>query len=131
MNKTEILLGILIISLGFFIGMLVKNSLLIDFKEGRIITYDATVNPSCKTNSMGLTINCNDKLYLKKFKGDLRKGGIYIYRKNESTTVVHRLIGCVDYECNTTIFKGDNTLMGELVNKTQILYRVEMIELWR
>ena len=75
---------------------------------------------NCTGDSMGLVMGCNDKLmtYLKndgRFK--IKEGNIYIYEKENGGKVVHRLIKCIGDEC---IFKGDNNLYAETINKSQI-----------
>lgn len=74
-----------------------------------------SVNPvSCLSDSMGLTIGCNDKLLLKPFNESnvLMKGSIYVY-KNPYTgvgTTVHRL---VEFNQTHALFKGDNNAVAD------------------
>lgn len=89
-------------------------------------------NISCKSDSMGLVLNCGDKVELEPFNGNLKVGRIYVFNStkvwNETNmTVIHRFVGCVDEDCNVTIFKGDNNLNAELVKRSDILYEVKKI----
>ena len=95
--------------------------------QGLTINYDTTNTVGCGSDSMGLTLQCNDKLYLHTLSPQeaLTPGSIYIYNNSKhNNTVVHRLILCLDTDCNATIFKGDNNKIGEQVHRKDILYKV-------
>jgi hypothetical protein len=83
----------------------------------------------CNSNSMGLTLPCNTVLYSDVVHPNesLRPGRIYIYQ-GKNQTIVHRLVFCLDLDCNVSIFKGDNNRIGEEVNRSQVLYRVDKAE---
>ena len=88
-----------------------------------------TTNISCESDSMGLSITCGMKAMAEKYEMNesLEIGRIYIYNGTKGT-VVHRLVGCIDSGCNLTIFKGDNNLYSEKVNRSRILYKVARFE---
>jgi len=91
--------------------------------------YDRVSKVSCKSNSMGLTMNCGDAVYETKVKDNdkLIPGDIYIYKKL-NYTVVHRLVYCLDENCSKAVFKGDNNEKGELINRSQVIFKVEKVE---
>lgn len=101
-----------------------------DIKMVDVLDVDKIDKVGCESNSMGMTLNCDDVVYgeyLEEGK-PLDVGGIYVYEKkdfnNETYKVVHRLIKCVDYDCNMTVFKGDANVVGEFVKKEDIIYKV-------
>ena len=106
---------------GFGFGILVKHE--IDRVYG--FSYDAYGTISNETDSMGLTIDPHDKMYYSK-EFDVLPGRIYVYNKSDNW-IVHRLVYCLDDDCNQSVFKGDNNYIGELVNKSNIIYKVEGI----
>lgn len=127
MKYTPIIVISLII--GFSIALLLKGVVMIDFNNIELSTFDKYLTMGCNSSdSMGLVINCNDRLYLTNVSRypNLQIGSIYIYRSG-NITIVHRLVKCVDKDCNVTIFKGDNNPVAEFINKSQILYKVEMV----
>ena len=79
----------------------------------------------CSSNSMGLTMRCGDTLFMNKVQSDekLYIGRVYVYEKINKT-IVHRLVACIDVDCNLTLFKGDNNPVAEFVNKSNITYQV-------
>ena len=92
------------------------------------------------SNSMGLTFDYHNVLTVVDFKQDefLEYGKIYVY-KNNKDMIVHRLVGCADlpfsitnkttpYGCERTIFKGDNNLISEIVDRSDIKYFVTSVE---
>lgn len=81
----------------------------------------------CNSNSMGLTIRCNDKTFGRSINSSerLELGRIYVYKKDENTSVVHRLVYCDDASCQQPVFKGDNNLYAEKINRSQIIYVVD------
>ena len=97
--------------------------------------YDVSSTVGCSSDSMGLSLGCGDVLYGSKVNSSsiLFPGQIYIYRKNSTNTVVHRLVLCLDVGCERAIFKGDNNELAELVNRSDVLYTVDYIKLsnWR
>ena len=89
------------------------------------------VNITCESNSMGLLMPCNSKASVIPYKNELlHLGRIYVYEVNSTYFIIHRLVGCVDKDCNRTIFKGDNNLISELINKSQIKYIVTAINFY-
>jgi len=90
-------------------------------------TYDHYV-VACSSNSMGQVIDCDDLVYIEPV-GKLKLGDIYVYyNEDKNSNVTHRLVYCLDKDCNQTIFKGDNNKVAELVNKSQILGRVKEVK---
>lgn len=82
------------------------------------------INIGCKTNSMHPTLKCGDKLILRNVsdKEKLIASEIYIYRYNNTKTIIHRLIKCLKDSC---IFKGDNNLYADkIVNRSNVLYKL-------
>jgi len=84
---------------------------------------------SNESNSMGVTVDSWDTVRGIDIADDnykLYEGHIYVYKKNQ-TRIIHRLIKCLDPDCNESVFSGDANRIGELVNKSQISYRVSSI----
>lgn len=122
-----LLFGIIICS--FVLGLSIKGGFMMDFDLVELTKWDATGKVGCESDSMGLTLGCNDYLYQKKVTKDerLRLGDIYVYEKpGFNKTVVHRLVQIVDN--HTVLFKGDNNLMAEYVPREHVLYKVEMVK---
>lgn len=97
---------------------------------------------ACTSNSMGSTVSCMDKVYADDTH-ELREGSIYVFRspydENHSSTAIHRLVACTTIDdrivrCSEpsvekVLFKGDANLVADpLVNKSDVLYRVRMVE---
>lgn len=120
------------------LGTILLTSLILAFSQHLyeikrmpiVNSVDVETQVGCKSNSMGLTIKCGDKIYGEYIEKDevLVPGDIYVYDKSENGTaqVVHRLVLCLDDDCNSTVFKGDNNVVAEVVNRSDILYRVIM-----
>lgn len=88
-------------------------------------TLETTIG--CGSDSMGVEYNCGQKIVGEEIKpGDkLYPGMVYVYQKNETLTVIHRLVLCLDEDCNMTVFKGDNNRVADpVVSRDKILYRV-------
>jgi hypothetical protein len=85
---------------------------------------------ACGSNSMGLTLRCGDRAYTEGVgpNDKLWLGRIYIYHHTNKSNTVHRLVYCIDSDCNQSVFKGDNNLVGELVNRSQIISEVLSVE---
>lgn len=99
-------------------------------------TYNAPL--SCETNSMGLTITCGmmDVYSDVRPNETLHVGRIYSYKTEEFMNIncerntqfgcgtydhiIHRLVACLDDDCNRTVFKGDNNPTAEIVNRDRI-----------
>jgi hypothetical protein len=80
---------------------------------------------------MGLTVNCDDEVYISLVKSDdpLYIGYIYTYKDSiDNHSIIHRLVYCLDSDCNSTVFKGDNNQAAELVNRNQIVGRVVSVK---
>ena len=128
--------------LGLFIGFILALSsiaLFVEYAEykeeivlGKTIiqSFDTIGILGCDSNSMGLTLNCRDTVYKQKVDQNetLYLGNIYTYRSWDNVSVIHRLVGCKDPDCNVAIFKGDNNRIVEFVNRSMIEYRVTMVE---
>ena len=130
MNKyTEIILEEL--ARGIIIASFLFLALSMYYNEEDLIFESSKIKTSCATDSMGLVIDCKNKVEIEPYKNEtLKEGSIYIYRSeiNSSKTIIHRLVYCLDSSCNWSIFKGDNNDRGEMVQKSQILYKVKGIE---
>jgi len=90
---------------------------------------DRTLSVACTSDSMGRVVDCKDQLHVSVVKPDDRivLGAIYVYEDlNDYHTVVHRAVYRIDNE--TYVFKGDNNRYGEKVLKTQIKYKVKLVE---
>ena len=128
-KKNNIILGICLISIGFVLALLLKVTIIADFDNVELAKMDGSVRVQCGSDSMGLTFGCGDLLYYTDVKKDeeLVPGNIYIYRKEDGGKVVHRLIECVDVDCELTVFKGDNNAVGELVERNNVLQKIESV----
>jgi len=128
-KQDDIILWLCLLSFGFFLALLLKVTLIVDFERVELTKVDGSVKVSCGSDSMGLTFGCGDLLYYRDVKKneELMPGDIYIYRKDNDTKVVHRLIECVDIDCNLTVFKGDNNAVGELVERKDVLRKIESV----
>ena len=82
--------------------------------------YDFINTVSCNTNSMGLTMNCNDRLFVSMVDegGELYLGRIYVYNDGNKS-IVHRLVVCVDSDCNVSINFKKALISGALLTKEQ------------
>ena len=88
-----------------------------------VLAQTQSFSIACTSNSMGLTANCNDTITAEEAGAVLYPGSIYVYKKGEEL-IVHRLVYCPDNCSDYAVFKGDNNLVGERVNRSDILYRV-------
>ena len=118
------------IAVGISLITILSGNLSIHFqskKYGLTINSDYLMNISCASDSMGLIVPCKSKLVSEDYNNEsLKLGQIYIY-KFEDKWISHRLVACVDKDCNVTVFKGDNNEIAEFVNKSQIGYYVKGI----
>jgi hypothetical protein len=118
------------VTTGYFLGHAIAGS---DKTFDRVMTdvtdYDYVSRIDCDSNSMGLTINCDDIAYISLLKeGEtLYPGYLYSYKK-KNYNVLHRLVYCLDSDCNMSIFKGDNNAVGEKVNRSMINGRVVSVK---
>ena len=128
-NKNNIGLGICLVLMGFFLALLLKVTIMVDFDKVELAKMDGSTKVKCGSDSMGLTFGCSDILYYRDVgkNEELIPGDIYIYRKDDGGKVVHRLIECVDIDCNLTVFKGDNNAVGELIERKDVLQKVESV----
>lgn len=116
---------------GFGLSKVLTGGLVIDVDTAEMQKYDKIDKVACTSDSMGLTIDCEDRLYSQKVaKNHIFKiGSIYIYRENENKSTVHRLVGCIDNDCTQLIFKGDNNRVADpIINRNDVLYEVVMVE---
>lgn len=132
MNKTvPLYLAILFITLYFTLGILTERYFI--SYEDNLANYDYKTNIGCDTDSMGLTVGCHDIAFGNKVDQDdrLYPGYIYVYNgtnsSNDTIHVIHRLVYCLDDDCNVSIFKGDNNFVAEIVNRSDILYSVDAV----
>jgi len=128
-KQEDVILWICLLSFGFFLALLFKAVLIVDVASVELTKLDGSIKVECGSDSMGLTFGCNDLLYYRDVKkGEiLVPGDIYIYRKDDDNKVVHRLIECVDIDCELTVFKGDNNAVGELVERKNVLQKIESV----
>jgi len=128
-KKKDIILWSCLICIGFILALLLKVTVIADFDNVELAKMDGSVRVQCGSDSMGLTFGCNDLLYYTEVKKDeeLVPGDIYIYRKDDDSKVVHRLIECIDIDCNLTVFKGDNNAVGEFVERKDVLQKIESV----
>jgi len=107
-----------------FVFMIIAISILFPHSDVvKLIKSDGISEIGCGSDSMGLTISCeqNVRYHFVKETERLIPGDIYIYTMEEynDTDALHRLIGCVKYEdgeiiegcglgTSFLIFKGDN-----------------------
>jgi len=119
-------------SLAYWVVFFMPRAIMIDFTSREITAYERVGVVGCDSNSMGLTLRCNDNTYSYKVTDDERllEGAIYIYENSEGGNIVHRLVYYIDPDCNEAVFKGDNNEAGELVNRSQIKYSVMMTRYW-
>jgi len=127
MKQNNIIFGICLITIGFLLALILKVTIMVDFERVELTKYDGVIKVQCGSDSMGLTFGCDDLLYYRDVKKneELVLGDIYIYIKEDGGKTVHRLIECVDIDCNLTVFKGDNNAVGELVNKSNVIRKIE------
>lgn len=92
-----------------------------------VIENKKVFNIGCGSDSMGVLLNCGDKVLAVPLTGVPLEGNIYIYRKNSTNTIIHRLVYCLDDNCTESIFKGDNNLRGEKVHRDNITHLVKEI----
>ena len=89
-----------------------------------------SVSPLCGTDSMGLVMKCSDTLRLSVIGQNeiLTLGDIYIYNttnsSNENHPIVHRYVACANDDCSKLVFKGDNNYYAEIINRSQVAYKV-------
>jgi len=128
-DKNRLILGICLVTFSFFLALMLKGIFVIDFGNVELAKMDGSMRVQCGTGSMGLTFGCDDLIYYRDIEKNEQfiPGDIYIYKKDDDSKVVHRLIECVDIDCNITVFKGDNNAVGEFVNKSQIIRKVESV----
>ena len=128
-KKKDIILWSCLICIGFILALLLKVTVIADFDNVELAKMDGSMRVQCGTGSMGLTFGCDDLIYYRDIEKNEQfiPGDIYIYKKDDDSKVVHRLIECVDIDCNITVFKGDNNAVGEFVNKSQIIRKVESV----
>ena len=128
-KRKDIILYVCLLSFGFFLALLLKAVLIVDIEAVEITKLDGSIKVSCGSDSMGLTFGCGDLLYYRDVKRDeeLLPGEIYVYRKDDETKVVHRLVECVDVDCELMVFKGDNNAVGELVEREQVTKKIESV----
>ena len=128
-KQDDMIVWICLIGIGFVLALLFKFILIVDFDRVELTKVDGTIKVACGSDSMGLTFGCEDLLYYRDIKNneELTLGDIYVYRKDNGDNVVHRLIECVDIDCELMVFKGDNNAVGELVEKQQVIKKVESV----
>ena len=122
-------IGMILIISGFVAAFAIKGIVNIDFERVSMTKYDGVTKITCGSDSMGLTFGCGDLLYYRNVKKDeeLVPGEIYIYRKDDGNKVVHRLVECIDIDCELMVFKGDNNAVGELVEREQVTKKIESV----
>ena len=94
------------------------------------LQYDSVSFIKCSSDSMGLGLDCNDLVYMETVTNEteLLEGQIYSYYNYDfNVSVAHRLALCLDVDCNVSVFRGDNNAVGELVNRSQIQHKINMV----
>lgn len=127
------LMGGLIVAcilIGFCLALLTPTGV-VDTATGDFTRYDTITHVGCSSDSMGLSLNCNDRLYLLEDleDHDYTVGSIFVFKSpyNEGGRTVHRLIMCLDPDCNEMIFKGDNSRVADpIINKEDVIGKVVM-----
>lgn len=115
LDKINIVLSIV---LGLTLGFLLFHP-----KELALFTYQEIGVGG--TGSMLPVIQNNDLLMLEKLdeQEQIYLGQIYVYKNNETESIVHRLIW--KYNSTHYIFKGDNNLVADKpISREQITYKV-------
>lgn len=131
MKETTKNIGILILICvfclieGYMLALVSPETIEFDVKDLKLAKYDYHNSVSCESDSMGLTLDCNDEAYgnIVQKRDRLIVGDIYVYRR-ENTSIIHRLVRCLDKDCNVSVFKGDNNKVAEFVNRSQIRYHI-------
>lgn len=130
------LIVLIFVSFGFYVYESGREDVGVEYVSG----LEVVSSVGCSSDSMGLTLDCNDTIYGTVINGTdhLGAGNMYVYRKENGSRVVHRLVACVksekglvvkDNDCSgTLVFRGDNNLIGELVNRSQIESDVHYIQ---
>jgi len=119
---TSVIAACLVLLLQLVMG----GSIIYDYVDaGEILgqKYDRASIISCKSDSMGLAFRCGDSVYSRtiSLEEELKEGEVYIYKNpNKNNSVIHRLVLCLDDDCNQTVFRGDNNALGELVPREWI-----------
>jgi hypothetical protein len=124
-----ILTGLMFLA-GFTLSSALKGGVTIDFERVTLQKYDSISRVGCKSDSMGLSLDCNDRLYMRNLKKNhtFTVGDIYIYQ-DEDSVVVHRLVKCLDDGCNKLIFKGDNNHVADpIINRSDVVSKVVQVE---
>ena len=104
--------------------------------RGQLDEYDIQehlqiLNISCKSYSMGLAIDCQDKVFARIVTKDekLHEGSIYLYDRTNGDRVIHRMVKCIDKNCSRMVFKGDNNFKADagIVGRRQVKMKVYQI----
>lgn len=128
------LIGIMLIIAilaGFVFAFALQTHFMFQSKPLQMIQYDYANELSCESHSMGLTIPCGSVALQQKVNNaeQIEPGQIYVYEMpNATKQVVHRLVACVDNDCNMTVFKGDANKIAELIPREWIVSRVVMLQ---
>ena len=103
-------------------------------EEGRLLFpyHLRPYNVSCDSRSMFPTTTCRDTPIGRPVsqREQLDIGRMYTYDLNVSDDepqVMHRLVACLDHLCNLTIFKGDNNYAAEVIPRSAVKDKIEMI----
>jgi hypothetical protein len=84
--------------------------------------YDSTSRVACGSDSMGLTVDCNDLLLLESVTpGEVLEGEVYTFQARDGNRTVHRAAKCFEEYC---VFRGDNNAVGEVVQRVDVTHRV-------
>lgn len=145
MELEKWILGGLFITLGILVGVLWNVNVIYSYTlpeqtvapfitahtvkySGQIPQYDSISPVACTSNSMGPLMQCGSRLYLtKSFTMD--PGGVYTFMRGNQS-IAHRLIACLDTECQELLFKGDaNSMADEVVSLKDVTAKVVFIEL--
>ena len=85
---------------------------------------------SCDSQSMGLLLNCKDTIFSRILDEEekLKEGKIYKYRSPNGYYVIHRLVKCIDENCDLLVFKGDNNFIADtIIQRSEVEHEVVQI----
>ena len=142
MNTESKLMVVIVVIIIYFSSLLVYNSPEERTQTIYLVNNGSKVEPlnstdyllrsqvSCDSQSMGLLISCKDTLLSRILEEDekLIEGRIYKYRSPSGYYKVHRLVKCLDENCSTLVFKGDNNFRADpIVSRHKVEQEVVQI----
>ena len=85
---------------------------------------------TCDSQSMGLLLDCEDTVFSRILDDEekLKEGKIYKYRNTKGYYIIHRLVKCLDENCETLVFKGDNNFIADnIIQRSEVEHEVVQI----